>query len=67
MKTLKCEICGTDIQGEDFDAWFKAAYAHWTAIHADMMKAMESKPNAKEEQAKWMADKKAEFESAQNN
>ena len=64
MKTLKCEECGANIQGENFDAWFKAAYAHWTAVHADIMKAMEGRSNAKEEQAKWIADKKTEFEAA---
>jgi len=40
MKTVKCEICDADIQGEDFEAWFKAAFAHWTVEHADIMKQM---------------------------
>ena len=64
MKTLKCEVCGADIQGEDFDSWFKAARGHWGAIHADVMKKMGEQPNAKEEQGKWMAEAKKKFDAA---
>ncbi len=62
MKTLKCDICDTNIQGEDFDAWFKAARAHWGAEHANVMKEMAGKP--KEEGEKWMAEAKKRFEAA---
>ena len=62
MKTLKCDVCDSDIQGEDFDAWFKAARDHWMAEHADLMKEMEGKP--KEEGEKWMAEAKRRFEAA---
>lgn len=62
MKTLKCDICDTDIQGEDFDAWFSAARAHWGAEHADVMKEMAGKP--KEEGEKWMAEARKRFEAA---
>ena len=65
MKTLACEVCNADIQGEDFDSWFSAAHAHWAAEHADMMKAMGEKPNAQEEQEKWVAEAKKRFEAAQ--
>ena len=61
MKTLKCDICDTDIQGENFEAWFKAAHTHYVADHADVMKEMEGKP--KEEGEKWMAEAKARFEA----
>ena len=62
MKTLKCEICGAGVQGEDFDAWFGAARAHWGAEHADIMREMAGKP--KEEGEKWMAEAKKRFEAA---
>jgi len=62
MKTLKCEICDADIQGEDFDGWFQAARTHWMAEHADVMKAMAGKP--KEEGEKWMAEAKRQFDAA---
>jgi len=64
MKTMKCDACDHDIQAEDFDAWFKQAYAHYTADHADMMKAMAGKP--KEEGEKWMAEAKKRFEAAES-
>ncbi len=62
MKTMKCDACDLDIPGEDFDAWFKAAFAHYNEAHADMMKEMEGKP--KEEGEKWMAEAKKRFEEA---
>ena len=62
MKTLKCDLCQTENEGEDFDSWFKAAHAHWTSNHADAMKAMEGRP--KEEGEKWMAEAKKKFDAA---
>jgi hypothetical protein len=62
MKTLKCDLCEIEIEGEDFDSWFKAAHAHWTSNHADAMKAMEGRP--KEEGEKWMAEAKKKFDAA---
>ena len=62
MKTLKCDLCETNIGGEDFDAWFKAAYKHYVSDHSDHMKEMEGRP--KEEGEKWMAEAKARFEAA---
>lgn len=62
MKTLKCDVCSVGIDGQDFDAWFKAAHAHWIKDHATLMKEMESRP--KEEGEKWMAEAKARFEAA---
>ena len=62
MKTVACEVCGAGIQGEDFDAWFKASHTHWVAQHADVMKEMENKP--KEEGMKWMAEAKKKFDAA---
>ncbi len=63
MKTLTCEICGADIQGENFDAWFKASQAHWMTEHANVMKEMMTKP--KEEGVKWMEEAKNKFEAAE--
>ena len=62
MKTVKCEVCGADIKGDNFEAWFKTAHGHWMTSHADLMKQMEGKP--KEEGEKWMAEAKKRFESA---
>ena len=62
MKTLKCEVCDSDIEGEDFEAWFTAARAHWMAEHEDLMQEMAGKP--KEEGEKWMAEAKKRFDAA---
>lgn len=64
MKSLKCDLCEFKAQGETFDDWFKAMLAHYTAQHADWMKAMAGKPGAKEEQEKWLAEAKAKFAAA---
>jgi hypothetical protein len=60
MKTLKCDFCQTKIEGENFDSWFKAVNAHWTSKHADVLKAIEGKPEGEE----WVADAKKKFEAA---
>lgn len=62
MKSLKCDICEVQIQGETFEEWFKAMHTHYTTAHADVMKEMMNKP--KEDGDKWMADAKAKFEAA---
>ena len=62
MKTVRCEVCGVDIQGENFDAWFRSARVHWDTFHADLMEEMMNKP--KEEGDKWMAEAKAKFDAA---
>ena len=62
MKTLKCDICDTSFEAENFEAWFKAMHSHYMTTHADIMKAMGDKP--KEEGEKWMAEAKKRFESA---
>lgn len=63
MKSLKCDLCESEIQGETFDNWFKAMHAHWTVEHADKMKEMQE-TGTKEEGEKWMADAKAKFDAA---
>jgi hypothetical protein len=63
MKSLKCDICEFEAQGETFDDWFKAMRAHYSAEHADWMKAMAGKPEAKEEGEKWMAKARAKFDA----
>ncbi len=64
MKTLQCDQCGTDIQGEDFQGWLEAAHPHWLTQHADVMEAMKGNPNAEQEKEKWMTEMKQKFEEA---
>ena len=66
MKTLKCDLCDHEAQGETFQAWMKALMPHYMEAHTDVMKDKEklSKEEAKEHQEKWMAENKARFDAA---
>ena len=66
MKTLKCDLCEHEAQGETFEEWMNALKPHYGEMHADFMKAKGELPEAqqKEEMGKWMADNKARFEAA---
>lgn len=61
MKTLKCDKCDYEAQGETFEEWVSALMPHYMKAHADIM----SDPkNGKEEQGKWLTENKARFETA---
>lgn len=62
MKSLSCDACQFKAEGETFEDWFKAMHIHYMSQHADLMKAMQSRP--KEEGQQWMADAKAKFDAA---
>ncbi len=62
MKTIACDNCEFEGQGETFDEWFKVMLEHNKTAHADMMEEMMAKP--KEEGEKWMSDAKAKFDAA---
>lgn len=60
MKTLKCDLCDYEAQGETFEAWMQALMPHYMEKHADVMNNPE---NGKERQMKWMVENKARFEA----
>lgn len=60
MKTLKCDLCDYEAQGETFEAWMQTLMPHYMEAHADVMN---DPKNGKEEQMKWMNDNKARFEA----
>jgi|CXWK01.1.fsa_nt_gi endoglucanase Acf2 len=62
MKTLKCDLCDYEAQGETFDEWMMALMPHYMKAHADVMN---DPKNGKAEQEKWMIDNKARFDAAQ--
>jgi hypothetical protein len=65
MKTLKCDLCDHEAQGETFEEWMNALKPHYGEAHADAMKAHSDDPNkAKAEMGKWMDENKARFEAA---
>ena len=61
MKSLKCDLCEHEAQGETFEAWMEALKPHYGVAHADVMK---DSSKTKEDMEKWMAENKARFEAA---
>jgi hypothetical protein len=61
MKTLKCDLCEHEAQGETFEEWTGALMPHYMQAHADVMN---DPKNGKEEQMQWMVENKARFEAA---
>lgn len=61
MKTLKCDLCEHEAQGETFADWMQALMPHYKEAHADVM----NDPNkTKEDGEKWMKENQARFDAA---
>ncbi len=61
MKTLTCDLCDHEAQGETFEDWMKALVPHYMEAHADII----SDPkHGEEEKQKWIAENSARFEAA---
>ena len=61
MKTLKCDLCDHEAQGETFEDWMKALMPHYMAAHADVMK---DPAKGEAERERWMAENRARFDAA---
>ena len=61
MKTLKCDLCDYEAQGETFDDWMRALMPHYMEIHADVMN---DPKNGEEERKKWTSENRARFDAA---
>lgn len=61
MKTLKCDLCGHEAQGETFEAWMNALKPHYLEAHADVMK---DSSKTKEDMEQWMVENRARFDAA---
>ena len=59
MKTLKCDLCDHEAQGETFDIWMNALKPHYMEAHADVIKGA-----SEEDHKKWMVENKARFDAA---
>ena len=65
MKTLKCDLCDHEAQGETFGEWMNALKPHYAAAHEDVMKSKKGTPEAmRAEMEQWMAQNKARFDAA---
>lgn len=62
MKTLTCDLCEHEAQGETFEAWMEALKPHYMQAHADVMN---DPKNGKEEMMKWMEENKKRFEAVE--
>ena len=61
MKTLKCDLCDHEAQGETFEEWMKALMPHYMEAHADVMN---NPDHTVEDKNKWMTENKARFDAA---
>ena len=61
MKSMKCDLCEHEAQGETFEAWMEALKPHYFETHPEVMKAPSK---TKEDMEKWVVENKARFEAA---
>lgn len=66
MKTLTCDLCDHEAQGETFEQWMDALKPHYMEAHADVMqsKAGMTPEQMQMEMKKWMDENKARFDAA---
>ena len=61
MKTLKCDLCEHEAQGETFEAWMEALKPHYFKVHPEVMK---DPRKTKDDMTRWMTENRARFEAA---
>jgi hypothetical protein len=61
MKTLACDRCEHEVQGETFEAWMEALKPHYRLAHTAVMK---DSSKTKEDMEQWMVENKARFDAA---
>lgn len=66
MKTLKCDLCDHEAQGETFEEWMEAMKPHYAEAHAGFMQQQgeKSEEEQKAGMQKWMEENKARFDVA---
>ena len=60
MKTLTCDLCDHEAQGETFEEWMENLKPHYMEAHADVMQDPQNGP---EEMKRWMEENRARFEA----
>ena len=61
MKTLTCDLCDYEAQGETFEEWMNALKPHYAEAHADVMN---DPTKTKADMEQWMTDNKKRFDAA---
>lgn len=66
MKTLKCDLCDHEAQGNTFEEWMGALKPHYAEAHADVMKGKAGLTPEEQmaDMRKWMDDNRARFDAA---
>jgi glycerol-3-phosphate cytidylyltransferase-like family protein len=65
MKTLKCDLCTHEAQGENFEEWMNALKPHYMTAHADVMaKHAGNLEEMKAQMGAWMEENRTRFEAA---
>jgi len=61
MKTLKCDLCEHEVQGENFEEWMEALKPHYREAHSDIMN---NSSKGKDDMMRWMEENRRRFEEA---
>lgn len=65
MKTLKCDLCEHEAQGETFEDWMNNLKPHYMSAHADVMTQHAGDPaEMKKKMMVWMEENKVRFNEA---
>lgn len=66
MKTLTCDLCDHEAQGETFEDWMEALKPHYMEAHSDVMSAHASDPDGRKgKMMQWMEENKKRFDAAE--
>ena len=61
MKTLTCDLCHHEVQGETFQEWMEALKPHYFKDHPEVMK---DPTKTQKDMEQWMIENKARFETS---
>jgi hypothetical protein len=66
MKSVQCDLCEHEAEGETFEEWVQVMKPHYAQAHADVMasKADLSDEQKKEEKDTRMTENKRQFDAA---
>lgn len=62
---MKCDMCETAFEAEDFNGWIEKMKGHYTEAHKDVMKSEDtgSEEENMAKMKKWMDDAKTRWEA----
>ena len=63
MKTLKCDLCDPEAEGETFEVGMRMLSPHYMQAHADVIN---DPKNGEAEQKKWTEENRRRFDAAKD-